>query len=252
MIIRLLCLNWYDLLSGNRMKIEPWQPPQKPGEITESRLISAILDETFPIHSNLPGERELAELLGVTRPTLREALQRMERDGWLDIRHGKPTRVRDFWKEGNFGVSIALARHMHPLPSDYAVHLLEVRVLLCPTYTRQAVEHDGKKIAEFLTKADALDQKAESYSAFDWELHWRLTVSSGNPFFTHFINSVHGVYDLLGTQYFDHQETREHSTEFYRLLEPIAKESNGEEAKNLALRIMSESLALWKKLTGKV
>ena len=139
------------------MNIEPWQPPQKPGEITESRLIRAILDATFPINSILPGERELADLLGVTRPTLREALQRMERDGWLEIRHGKPTRVRDFWKEGNFGVSIALARHMHPLPTNFAVHLLEVRVLPCPAYTRQAVENDGGEIAAFLAKAGSLD-----------------------------------------------------------------------------------------------
>lgn len=234
------------------MNISPWQPPQKPGEITESRLVRAILDATFPINSNLPGERELAELLGVTRPTLREALQRMERDGWLEIRHGKPTRVRDFWKEGNFGVSISLARHMDPLPTDYAVHLLEVRVLLCPSYTRQAIEKDGDKIAAFLAQAELLDQKPEMYAEYDWELHLRLTVSSGNPFFTHFINSVHGLYDLLGARYFDHEKIRKHSTEFYRQLKLTAEEGNGEEAQKLALRVMSESLALWREFAGKV
>jgi GntR family negative regulator for fad regulon and positive regulator of fabA len=233
------------------MNIEPWQPPQKPGEITEARLIHAILDATFPINSKLPGERELAELLAVTRPTLREALQRMERDGWLEIRHGKPTRVRDFWKEGNFGVSIALARHMNPLPADYAVHLLDVRVLLCPSYTRQAVENDGGKIAAFLSQAESLDPKPEIYAEYDWELHWHLTISSGNPFFTHFINSVHGLYDLLGKRYFDHEKTRAHSAEFYCLLKPIADKGDGEGAQMLALRVMSESLALWKELAGK-
>jgi GntR family negative regulator for fad regulon and positive regulator of fabA len=176
----------------------------------------------------------------------------MERDGWLEIRHGKPTRVRDFWKEGNFGVSLALARHMQPLPTDYAVHLLEVRVLLCPTYTRQAVENDGGKIATYLAQAESLEQKPASYAAFDWELHWHLTISSGNPFFTHFINSVRGLYDLLGVRYFDHEITQRHSAEFYRLLKPIAEEGNGEGAQKLALRVMSESLALWRELAGKV
>ena len=90
------------------MKPNPsWQPILKAGQLVESRLVKALLDGTFPINSNLPAERELATLLGVTRPTLREALQRLERDGFIEIRHGKPTRVRDFWIEGNLGVTIA-------------------------------------------------------------------------------------------------------------------------------------------------
>jgi GntR family negative regulator for fad regulon and positive regulator of fabA len=73
-----------------------WQPVQKPAEMAETRLLEAILSGHFPINSNLPGERELAEQIGVTRPTLREALQRLARDGWLDIQQDKPTRVRDY------------------------------------------------------------------------------------------------------------------------------------------------------------
>jgi len=226
------------------MKINQWQPPQKPGEITEARLIGAILDGMFPVNSSLPGERELAELLGVTRPTLREAMQRMERDGWLEIRHGKATRVRDFWTEGNFGVSIALAQHMQPLPTHYAGNLLEVRVLLCPAYTQKAVEKDAKTIAGFLSRADSLDDTSQSYADYDWELHWQLTVSSGNPFFTHFINSVRGLYEMLGVLYFSHEKTRDHSKNFYRELKKAADEGDANTAGALALRVMRESLAL--------
>ena len=231
------------------MKINQWQPPQKPGEITEARLIGAILDGMFPVNSSLPGERELAELLGVTRPTLREAMQRMERDGWLEIRHGKATRVRDFWTEGNFGVSIALAQHMQPLPTHYAGNLLEVRVLLCPAYTQKAVEKDAKTIAGFLSRADSLDDTSQSYADYDWELHWQLTVSSGNPFFTHFINSVRGLYEMLGVLYFSHEKTRDHSKIFYRELKKAADEGDANTAGALALRVMRESLALWEEIS---
>ncbi|VEI44878.1 fatty acid metabolism regulator [Actinobacillus equuli] len=34
----------------------------------------------------------------MTRTTLREVLQRLARDGWLHIQHGKPTRVNDVWE----------------------------------------------------------------------------------------------------------------------------------------------------------
>ena len=78
-----------------------WSAPQKAAEITERRLLDAVLDGTFPVGSKLPPERELAEMLGVTRPTLREALQRLSREGWIEIHHGRSTRVRNYWQEGN-------------------------------------------------------------------------------------------------------------------------------------------------------
>jgi GntR family transcriptional regulator, negative regulator for fad regulon and positive regulator of fabA len=72
--------------------------------------------QSFPPGSNLPGERELAVQFGVTRPTLREVLQRLERDGWIEIRQGKPTRVRDYWQEGNLAVLVAVALIKGELP----------------------------------------------------------------------------------------------------------------------------------------
>ena len=58
----------------------------------------SIWNNRFPPGSILPAERELSELIGVTRTTLREVLQRLARDGWLTIQHGKPTKVNNFWK----------------------------------------------------------------------------------------------------------------------------------------------------------
>ena len=41
----------------------------------------------------LPSERRLCELLQVSRPTVRSALQMLARDGWLEIRHGRRNRL---------------------------------------------------------------------------------------------------------------------------------------------------------------
>lgn len=43
--------------------------------------------------ARLPGERELARRLGVSRPSVREALRTLERMGVLDTRHGSGTQV---------------------------------------------------------------------------------------------------------------------------------------------------------------
>src|SRR5512135_3692860 len=107
-----------------------WELLPRPAELVESRLINAILDGEFPIDSRLPAERELAARLGVTRPTLREALQRLARDGWVEIHHGRPTRVRDYWHEGSLGVLSTIARRPDHLPPDFVPNLLVVRLLM--------------------------------------------------------------------------------------------------------------------------
>ncbi len=94
-----------------------WPNPLKPAELSEERIIQAILDGTFPINSLLPSERDLSVQLGITRPTLRETLQRLARDGWLEIHHGRQTRVKNYWQEGNIAVLSAIARHARRLLS---------------------------------------------------------------------------------------------------------------------------------------
>ena len=227
-----------------------WKPVLKPGQLAESRLIRAFLDGTFPINTSLPAERELAELLGVTRPTLREALQRLERDGFVEIQHGKPTRVRDFWVEGNLGVTLALAQYQDPLPQDFLANLFSVRILLAPTYTSAAISQAQEPLLVFLASAEDLPDSAESFAQYDWELHWQLTLFGGNAFFTHFMNSVKGLYHIVGLPYFSHQQTRSHSRDFYRQLQVCAQEKDGEKAGKLAQRVMQESASLWKELSA--
>jgi DNA-binding FadR family transcriptional regulator len=44
--------------------------------------------------SRLPGERELADMLKVGRPSVRTALNGLAKDGLIERGQGKPTRVR--------------------------------------------------------------------------------------------------------------------------------------------------------------
>ena len=161
-----------------------WITPQKPAEYAETRLVEAILDNTFPINTQLPPERELSERLGVTRPTLREALQRLQRDGWLEIRHGRATRVRDYWKEGNLLILSAIARLKQHLPPDFVSNLLHIRLLLAPEYTRMAIQNSPADVIRLLESIQSLPDTKTDFTRVDYELHYRLTILSGNPVFT--------------------------------------------------------------------
>ncbi|MFO7662874.1 MAG: GntR family transcriptional regulator, partial [Chloroflexota bacterium] len=152
--------------------------PAKPREHAEGLLLEAILDGTYPFGSPLPGERDLAAQLGVTRPTLREVIQRLARDGWLTVSQGKQTVVNNFWEEGGLNVLSKLVEHQSHLPPHFVTRLLEVRLLLAPAYTRAAIEVAGNELAVYLERASVLEDVASAYAKFDWLLHRLLTIRS--------------------------------------------------------------------------
>jgi len=226
-----------------------WKPIQKPAEIAEQRLLDAILSGRFAMNSYLPGERDLAAQIGVTRPTLREALQRLARDGWLDIQHGKPTRVRDYWLEGSMGVLSTLAQMPAQQTPDFVSHLLEIRVLLAPAYTRQAMESASAEIAALLAKFESIEDTPITFSDADWEVHHLLTLRAANPIFRLLLNSFQGMYHVMAEHYFVTAENRERSRAYYTELLAYAKKNAYLKAETLTRDVMNESLAQWKKTT---
>jgi len=227
-----------------------WTPPTKPAELTEHRLITAILSGQFPINSNLPAERELAAQLGITRPTLREVLQRLARDGWLEIHHGKPTRVCNYLEEGNLAVLAAMAAYQEDIPPDFIDGALFVRILLAPAYARLAVARAPARLVATRAEYPALEDTPQAYTDFDWEVHHQLAIISANPFFTLFVNSFHRLYDLIGPLYFQHAAARQHSKGFYEELLACARRRDPAAAEELVRRIMVESRQLWTKAGG--
>jgi GntR family transcriptional regulator, negative regulator for fad regulon and positive regulator of fabA len=228
--------------------MDNWQPIPRPAEIAEQRLLEAILSGHFAINSSLPGERDLAAQVGVTRPTLREALQRLARDGWLEIQQGKPTRVRDYWHEGNLAVLATLAQSDFHQPADFIAHLLEIRLLLAPAYARQAVQAAAGEIAALLGEAQSLADMPSALAHFDWKLHSRLTRLAANPVFPLLMNGFEKLYVLMGERYFAFEECRVHSREFYARLQVCAQKGDAAGAETILRETMLGSLALWERL----
>lgn len=224
-----------------------WISPQKPAEYAESRLVEAILDGTFPINSQLPPERELAERLGVTRPTLREALQRLSRDGWLDIRHGRSTRVRDYWKEGNLLILSAIARHQEHIPADFVSNLLHIRLLFAPEYTRLAIRNSPAEVIRLLESMQQVPDTREDFTRVDYEMHYRLTTLSGNPIFTLIFNGFTTLYHSMGLIYFTDNRARDHSRSFYKKLLSAALSNDIFMAEEVTRSVMRESIDLWQR-----
>jgi GntR family negative regulator for fad regulon and positive regulator of fabA len=222
-----------------------WSAPPRPAVYTEQALLTAVLDGTYPPGSILPSERDLAAQLGVTRPTLREVLQRLECEGWLTIQQGKPTHVNDFWLDGGLNVLSALVRYGKQLPSDFVSNLLEVRLALAPAYTHAAVERSPETVTGHLAGYTSLDDTPEAFASFDWTLHHVLTVASGNPVYTLILNGFAGFYEQMACLYFAQPEARASSLAFYASLLAAASQKDAAQAEGITRSVMQASITLW-------
>lgn len=68
-----------------------WEPISQPGSLSDrivAQIERLISEESLRPGDRLPSEREMAELLGVSRPSVREAVRMLEARGRLKVRHG--------------------------------------------------------------------------------------------------------------------------------------------------------------------
>jgi len=69
--------------------------PQKVSAVVAEQIIAAIKQGDFPVGSKLPSENELAERMGVSRPTIREALAALTAVGLIESKPGSGNYVRN-------------------------------------------------------------------------------------------------------------------------------------------------------------
>jgi GntR family transcriptional repressor for pyruvate dehydrogenase complex len=138
----------------------------------------------------LPPERDLAVMLGISRPSVREAIRVLTAMNVVEPRHGGGTYVTslDPW---------LLARPINFLlqiePSSF-LDLFEVRQVLEVAAARLAATRITDEMVSALGEladaaAAALRQPAR-YSELDFELHSKLVEATGNPIYLSLYESI--------------------------------------------------------------
>src|SRR5260370_19440069 len=77
------------------MALQPVNRRSVPEDVFE-QIVAEVLSGEMQPGESLPSERQLAEVLGVSRPAVREALKRLTAAGLVEVRQGDATTVRDF------------------------------------------------------------------------------------------------------------------------------------------------------------
>ena len=219
----------------------------RPSQYVEKILITAILDGTYSCGTALPNERSLAQQMGVTRPTLRETLQRLAGEGWITIHHGKPTVINDYWQEGGLRLLGTLSKYSQYLPNGFITHLLEVRLTMLPSVAGRAARFQPEILLNCLAEARNLTEDAKAFSNFDWKLQMLMARNSQNPVFSLILNDFGRIFANMALHYFNFNTARRASRTYYReLTRAIEKHTNTVE--DVVKKAMEESISIWQEI----
>ncbi|MGF1908342.1 fatty acid metabolism transcriptional regulator FadR [Vibrio kasasachensis] len=258
---------------------------KSPAGFAEKYIIESIWKGRFPPGSILPAERELSELIGVTRTTLREVLQRLARDGWLTIQHGKPTKVNQFMETSGLHILDTLMTLDAGNATSIVEDLLAARTNISPIFMRYAFkankESSEKTIQNVIDSCEALlnaeswdhfkqtspyaekitqnikddGEKdlakreeiliAKTFNFYDYMLFQRLAFHSGNQIYGLIFNGLKKLYDRVGSYYFSKPEARNLALQFYRDLLEVCESGNREQILVIVRNYGIDSGQIW-------
>lgn len=153
-------------------------------------------------------EPELAELLGVSRTPVREALKRLERDGVLEVAPQRGYRLRSF-SEGEVAELVELRKVLERL----AVSTLVARV----------TEKDLDRLGSILERQEGGDVEAEIFAS-DEEFHLCIAELAGLPRTKEVLASLRSAMAIIGAgARVSKERTRQAISEHRQLLAAISR-----------------------------
>jgi DNA-binding FadR family transcriptional regulator len=134
------------------MALHPVNRRSVPEDVFE-QIVAEVLSGEMQPGQTLPSERRLAEVLGVSRPAVREALKRLTEAGLVEVRQGDATTVRDFRQHAGLDLLPHLLIRAGELDLSVVRSILETRLHNGPKVAELAAERRGPGLTDLLDDA---------------------------------------------------------------------------------------------------
>jgi GntR family transcriptional regulator, transcriptional repressor for pyruvate dehydrogenase complex len=166
-----------------------------------AKQIERLILKKLKPGDKLPSERELAEMLQVSRSSIRDAIRGLELMGLVEPRQGAGTIVRERSSESLLTPFANSLTHRRELVTE----LLDFRKMLEPPLAARAATHASAEeiteMEEILQRQEVKQSQGELAIGEDAEFHYSIALASGNSVVLKVIDTL---MDLL-------RDTREHS-----------------------------------------
>lgn len=163
---------------------------KKLSETVMQQLQTLISSGRYQPGDRLPTEKALAEALGVSRMSIREALSGLAAAGLIEIRHG----------EGSFVKRVEITDYLSPITASAlgfphtALALLEVRSILeagaAELAALRATAEDHAELAAAAADYRAQTERGETGIDGDLRFHRAIARAAGNPVLTELMNRI--------------------------------------------------------------
>jgi len=145
-----------------------------------ARQIERLILKKLQPGDKLPSERELAETLGVSRSSIRDAIRSLELMGMVEPRQGAGTIVREISADSLVNpLANALKRK-----EDLISELLDFRKMLEPPLAARAATRispdEISEMEEILQRQEEKQRQGDAAVAEDAEFHYSIALASGN------------------------------------------------------------------------
>jgi GntR family transcriptional repressor for pyruvate dehydrogenase complex len=145
-----------------------------------AKQIERLILKKLKPGDKLPSERELAEMLQVSRSSIRDAIRGLELIGLVEPRQGAGTIVRELSAESLVNPFANALKHQRDLISE----LLDFRKMLEPPLAARAATHASadeiSEMEEILHRQEAKLSEGDAAIAEDAEFHYAIALASGN------------------------------------------------------------------------
>ena len=222
------------------MPLQPVTRRSVPDEVFD-QVLAEVVDGQIGAGESLPSERRLAEVLGVSRPAVREALQRMTQSRLVEVRHGGATTVRDFHRSAGLDLLPQLLVRRGELDPAVARSVLEARLAIGPSVAALAAERGGPALAARLS--DSVDALGGTDDDVERQLHalefWDRVVDAADSLvFRLMFNSLRAAYEPALEALAPAMAEEVGQSEAYRLLTAAIASGDPDTARAAADRVL--------------